>query len=166
MQCTLAWRQAGLGHACQSGNVAILLTSLFFVFKISLLPKYRVNYYNHIIKWCFGIQCNWCVSLDIAQILALVIKDHSSSPFDNRCMLFLFGRSCLIVGHHRLTDDDFLPPTAVFGSPFCYYFLSTAVHVLFARSLVSWSSFVVHCLKSMYCLHGLWCLGRHLLSTA
>ena len=40
-----------LWHACQSGNMAILLTSLFFVFKIFFLPKYRVNYYDYIIKW-------------------------------------------------------------------------------------------------------------------
>ena len=47
---------AGLDHACQSGNMAILLTSLLFVFEISFLPiKYRVNYYDYIIKWCFGI---------------------------------------------------------------------------------------------------------------
>ena len=43
----LAWRRAGLGHACQSGNMAILLTSLLFMFKISFLPKYRVNYYDY-----------------------------------------------------------------------------------------------------------------------
>ena len=67
----LAWRRAALGHACQSGNMAILLTSLLFVFKILFLRKYRVNYYDYIIKWCFGIQCNLCVSLDIAHILAL-----------------------------------------------------------------------------------------------
>ena len=35
--------------------MAILLTSLLFVFEISLLPKYSVNYYDYIIKWCFGI---------------------------------------------------------------------------------------------------------------
>ena len=71
MPLTLAWRQAGLDHACQSGNMAILLTSILFVFEISFLPKYRVNYYDYIIKWCFGIYCNGCVSLDIAHILAL-----------------------------------------------------------------------------------------------
>ena len=42
-------------HACQSGNMAILFTSLFFVFVISFLPKYLVNYYDYIIKCCFGI---------------------------------------------------------------------------------------------------------------
>ena len=51
--------------------MAILLTSLLFVFEISFLPKYRVNYYDYIIQWCFGIYCNWCVSLDIAHMLAL-----------------------------------------------------------------------------------------------
>ena len=55
MPRTLAWRRAGLDHACQSGNMAILLTSLLFVFEISFLPKYRVNYYDYIIKWGFGI---------------------------------------------------------------------------------------------------------------
>ena len=48
---TLAWRRAGLDRASQSGNMAILLTSLLFVFKISFLPKYRINYYDCIIKW-------------------------------------------------------------------------------------------------------------------
>ena len=68
---TLAWRRAGLDHACQSSNMAMLLNSILFVFEISFLPKYRVNYYYYIIKWCFGISCNWCVSLGIAHILPL-----------------------------------------------------------------------------------------------
>ena len=38
MPHTLAWRWAGLDHACQSGNMAIVLTSLLFVFEISILP--------------------------------------------------------------------------------------------------------------------------------
>ena len=65
MPRTLVWGRAGLGHACQIGNMAILLTLLLFVFEISFLPKYRVNYYDYIIKWCIGIQCNWCASLDM-----------------------------------------------------------------------------------------------------
>ena len=32
-----------------------LLNSLFFVFKILFLPKYRVIYYYYIVKWCSGI---------------------------------------------------------------------------------------------------------------
>ena len=55
--------------------MAILLTSLLFVFEILVLPKYRVNYYDYTIKWCFGIQSNWCVSLDIAHILALSLSE-------------------------------------------------------------------------------------------
>ena len=51
--------------------MAASLNSLFFVFKMSYLPKYRVKYYDYIVKWCSGIQCNWCVSLDIAKMLAL-----------------------------------------------------------------------------------------------
>ena len=34
---------------------AKLLNSLFFVFKISFLPKYRVIYYDYIVKWYSGI---------------------------------------------------------------------------------------------------------------
>ena len=49
MPRTLAWRRAGLDHACQSGNMAILLTSLLFVFEISFLPKYLVNYYDYLL---------------------------------------------------------------------------------------------------------------------
>ena len=49
MPRTLAWRRAGLDRAWQSDNMAILLTSLLFVFEISFLPKYRVNYYDYII---------------------------------------------------------------------------------------------------------------------
>ena len=79
MPRTLAWRPAGIGNACQSGNMAMLLTSsvvlvllllllntgrtlhryhacsLLFVVKISFLPKYRVKYYDYIIQWCFVI---------------------------------------------------------------------------------------------------------------
>ena len=36
---------------CQSANMAALLKSLFFVFKISFLLKYRVKYYDYIVKW-------------------------------------------------------------------------------------------------------------------
>ena len=56
--CRARWSgggQAFVTHACQSGNMAILLTSLLFVFEISFLPKYPVNYYYYIIKRCFGI---------------------------------------------------------------------------------------------------------------
>ena len=53
-------RSPGIGEA--------LLNSLFFVFKISFLPNYCVKYYEYIVKWCSGVACNWCVSLDIALI--------------------------------------------------------------------------------------------------
>ncbi len=47
---------AGRPWSCmQSSNMAILLTSLLFVFDISFLPKYRVNYYDYIVKWCSRI---------------------------------------------------------------------------------------------------------------
>ena len=50
MPRTLAWRWAVLDRAFQSGNMTILLTSILFVFEISFLPKYRVNYYDYIIR--------------------------------------------------------------------------------------------------------------------
>ena len=49
MPRTLAWRRAGLDHACESGNMATLLTSLLFVFEILFLHKYRVNYYDYLL---------------------------------------------------------------------------------------------------------------------
>ena len=41
---------------------------------MSYLPKYRVMYYDYIVKWCSGEKkCNLCVSLDISKMLALNI---------------------------------------------------------------------------------------------
>ena len=78
MPSKLAWQRPGLGDACQSGKMATLLNSLlFFVFKISLLTNYGVKYYDYIVKWCSGIACNWCASLDVGLILALT-KDSNS----------------------------------------------------------------------------------------
>ena len=34
--------------------MAALLNSSFFAFTNSFLPKYRVKYYDYIIKWCSG----------------------------------------------------------------------------------------------------------------
>ena len=71
MPGTLAWQRPRLGDACQSGKMATLFNSLFFVFKISFLPNYRVKYYDYIVKWWSGVACKWCVSLDIGLGLAL-----------------------------------------------------------------------------------------------
>ena len=70
----LAWQWSGLGDACQSAKMAPLLNSLFFP-----CLKFRccVRYYDYIVKWCSGIVCNWCVSLDIALILALSFYQSS-----------------------------------------------------------------------------------------
>ena len=61
----LIWPQRSLGSSCQTIKMAALLKSLFFVFKISFLPKYRVIYYDccKVMQWDI---CNWCVSLDIS----------------------------------------------------------------------------------------------------
>ena len=40
-----------LGSSCQTGNMAALLNSLFFVFKMSFLPKFRIIYYDYIVYW-------------------------------------------------------------------------------------------------------------------
>ena len=34
--------------------MAALLNSLYFAFTDSFLPKYRVNYYDYIVKWAVG----------------------------------------------------------------------------------------------------------------
>ena len=51
---TLAWHRRSLDDSCQSGKMAALLNSLFFVFKISFLPKYRVKYYDY--NYCKLVQ--------------------------------------------------------------------------------------------------------------
>ena len=48
---TLIWRRRSLDGSCQTGNMAALLKSLFFLFKISFLLNYRVIYYDYIVKW-------------------------------------------------------------------------------------------------------------------
>ena len=79
MPATLILPQRSLGCSCQTGNMAALLNSLFFVFKISFLPNYRAKYYDYIVKWCRGVACNWCVSLDIGLTLALSSLNHVSA---------------------------------------------------------------------------------------
>ena len=45
-----------------------------------------------------------------------VLQNYTASSLVDEVRL-LFGRSCVIVGHHRLTDELF-PAAAVFGSPY------------------------------------------------
>ena len=71
MPGTLAWQWQSLDDLCQGGKMAALLNSLFVLLKISFLPKYRVKNYEYIVNWCTLINSNWCVSVDIAQTLAL-----------------------------------------------------------------------------------------------
>ena len=42
-----------LESSCYIANMAALLKSLFFVFNISFLPKYRVKYYDYdkVVEW-------------------------------------------------------------------------------------------------------------------
>ena len=46
MPATLIWPRRSIGSSCQTGKMAALLNSLFFMFKILFLPKYRVIYYR------------------------------------------------------------------------------------------------------------------------
>ena len=46
-------------------------TDEVFVFKMSLLRNYRVKYCDYVVKWCSGIACDWCASLDMSSSLAL-----------------------------------------------------------------------------------------------
>ena len=46
MSATVIWLRRSIGSSCQTGKMAALLNSLLFVFKISVLPKYRVIYYE------------------------------------------------------------------------------------------------------------------------
>ena len=54
MPATLILPRRNMGSSCQTGKIAALLNSLFFVFKISFLPKYRVIYSDYIVKWYVG----------------------------------------------------------------------------------------------------------------
>ena len=55
MPATLIWTPQSIAGGCQTSEMAALLNSLFFAFTNSFLPKYRVKYYDYIIKWCSGI---------------------------------------------------------------------------------------------------------------
>ena len=52
-----------LDGSCQIANMAALLKSLFFLFNISFLPKYRVNYCDYRAVYCivveFGSNKHW-----------------------------------------------------------------------------------------------------------
>ena len=76
MPATLNWPRQRLDGVCQSSAMAALLNSLSFAFTNLFLPTYHVKYYDYIVKWSSGLYCNWCVSLDIAYILALRYKRY------------------------------------------------------------------------------------------
>ena len=51
----LIWPLQSIAGGCQSSEMAALLNSLSFSFANSFLPKYRVKYYDYIVKWCSGV---------------------------------------------------------------------------------------------------------------
>ena len=63
--------------SCQHGDMATLVNLLSFVLKTSFLPNYRIKYYDHILKCCSGIACDWFASMDIDKMFALTIM-HST----------------------------------------------------------------------------------------
>ena len=87
--------------------MAALLNSLSFAFTNSFLPKYRVKYFDYIIKWCLGIYCNWCVSLDIAHILAL--NDCGLTTLETRRLrgdqIEVFK---ILIGYENIDSNIFL----------------------------------------------------------
>ena len=52
---TAAVSQQSIAGGCQSSEMAALLNSLSFPFANSFLPKYRIKYYDYIVKWCSGV---------------------------------------------------------------------------------------------------------------
>ena len=66
----VAWQRRSLGDAAKLARWRHRYSS-FFVFKTSLLRNYRFKYNDYVVKWCSGIACAWCASLDIAYIVAL-----------------------------------------------------------------------------------------------
>ena len=52
--------------------MAALLNSLSFVFQISFLVKYRLKYYDYIVKWCGGIACRIVLKCGLAHLNANV----------------------------------------------------------------------------------------------
>ena len=50
MSGIMVWQRPSLGDLCKSSEMATLLNSLYFVFNISFLRKYRVKYYDYIAK--------------------------------------------------------------------------------------------------------------------
>ena len=103
-----------------------LLNSLFFVFKISFLPKYRVIYYDYIVKWCSG---NWCVSLDISQMLALSnverseyhtqIKSQTNAPAQH---IHPPSRLRDRDANNRITEEDQSRGNEMLSPPFAHFY--------------------------------------------
>ena len=65
--------------------MAALLNSLSFAFTHSFLPKYRVKYYDYIIKWCSGIQCKFGLRSAYFTVIAIVQICYSTNFCDRLC---------------------------------------------------------------------------------
>ena len=100
MPAMLIW-VASIGRSCQTENMAALLNSLFFMFKMLRLPKYRVIYYDYIHS-CKVVQ--WDVNSNVMD----VDTDHTlpANPnyfgSDSR-KSFHFVNNRNVIGVHRWT---------------------------------------------------------------
>ena len=66
MPATLNWPRQSICGGCQSSEMAAPLNSLSFALQNRFCRSTVSNNYDYIVKWCSGISCNWCVSLDIS----------------------------------------------------------------------------------------------------
>ena len=65
--------------SCQTGNMAALLNSLFFLFKISFLLNYRVIYYDYckVVEWDvmeFVCIAGYVLNLSLKQTMTVTAK--------------------------------------------------------------------------------------------
>ena len=67
MPDTLAWQRQALVMHAKVARWRHFWIHYFSCLKF-VLPNYCVKYYDYIVKWCSGLACNWCVSLDIVLI--------------------------------------------------------------------------------------------------
>ena len=99
MPGTFVWQRSGNGHA------------LFFVFTISLLPNYRVKYYDYIEKWYSGVACNWCVPLDI-----------KNCNMNNDVMLL-----SILHGHVRIKNTYWLYNKSIYCKQFIIIYILAVI---------------------------------------
>ena len=78
MPGTLTWQLQSLGDSCQPKWKDVdTIEFIIFRIKFFFLPKYRVKYYDDVVKWCSGIYSvlvciagyNYCLNFSFKQTL-------------------------------------------------------------------------------------------------